>query len=262
MKNLSIKISLAALAVLTAVMTLAAVTSKAADGDGAQPEVLCNLWVENVYGRADQTTQEAMKLYHKTINAKFNDYIKKMIEAQTDASETGLADSNAKAPPNDVCDEDNYSTYCVSRAMLIGEGVGGRDGYMDYLKAMDCRRTRIFDTMMDQLSYSDIAQSALSLGYYSPSQIESDYPAQYQLQKTLAVSGRVAKIDREISASKQALDVTLATYDELKTAWTMHKRYIKIYENLVIFRDKMAEIRHQVEEFPSKFIDATTTMCT
>ncbi len=257
MKNLSIKISLAALAGLTAVMILAAVTTKAADGDGAQPEVLCDLWVENVYGRADQTTQEAMELYHKTINAKFNDYIKKMIEAQGIASETGLADPNAKAPANGVCDEDNYSTYCVSRAMLIGEGIGGRDGYMDYLKAMDCRKNRLFDTVTEETAWSDY-QDAMILGEEN----EQDAQNALQLQRALTKSARMERIEKEIDSAKQALDVTLATYDELKTAWTMHKRYVKIYENLVIFRDKMAEIRHQVEEFPSKFIDATTTMCT
>lgn len=261
MKNLSLKISVAAFVLTVALMAGASMTSQAADPEG--PQMLCaDLWVENQYGKADQSTQKAMQLYHKTINAKFNEYTKKMILAQTEASKTGVSDPNSSPPDDGECTAENYSTYCVSRAMLIGEGIGGRDGYMDYLKALECRRTRIFDTMMDQLSYSDIAQSALSLGYYSPSQIESEYPAQYQLQKTLAVSGRVAKIDREITASKQALDVTLATYDELKTAWTMHKRYVNIYKNLVKFRDKMVEIRHHVEEYPSKFIDATTTMCT
>ncbi len=255
MKNLSLKISVAALVLFAALMAGASLTTQAADTES--PEVLCNLWTENQYGLANQSTERAMNLYHKTINEKFNKYTLMMITAQTQAAETGVSDPNSSPPENGECTAENYSTYCVSRAMLIGEGIGGRDGYMDYLKALECRRGRIFDTVDDETAWKKY-QDAMILGEKN----ENEASDTLQLQRTLAVSGRVAKIDREITASKQALDVTLATYDELKTAWAMHKRYVNIYKNLVKFRDKMVEIRHHVEEYPSKFIDATTTMCT
>lgn len=256
MKIPTLKIAVASFIAFAALLAGLSATSLAADGEGLPP-VLCNLWPENQYGRANQSTQQAMELYHETINKKFNEYIKKMIAGQAEASKNAVSDPNAAAPEDGVCTAENYSTYCVARAMLIGEGVGGRDGYMDYLKALECRRSRIFDTIDDETAWKDY-QDFWILG-------EGNEQAAFetlQTQRTLSVSARVEKIDAEIVNSKKALDVALATYDELKTSWTMHKRFMNIYKNLIKFRDKMAEVRHQVEEFPSKFIDATTTKCT
>jgi len=255
MHKLLIKISFVILVILSMIMIFSAATSKAANGEdaGDLPPVMCNLWAENIYGREDQTLRSAMDLYHKTINERFNDYTKLMIQGQTEASKSGKSDPNSRVPDDGKCDEKNYSTYCVGEDLLTNP----RYGYMNYMKALECRKNRIFDTVTEEKAWDDY-QDAMIIGEEN----EQDAENALQLQRSLSVSSRMEAAEKEIGRSKRALDTTLATYDELKTAWFMHLRYVEIYKNLVKFRDKMAEIRHQVEDFPSKFIDATTTMCT
>ena len=240
------------------VMMYSVVTLQAANGDNSNTGI-CGLNSKNIYADDDLSTSKAMDKYHELVNNKFNYYTQLMLKGQEQAAKTKTPDPNSIAPPGGkACTRENYSTYCVSKEMLRNQD---HTGYMDYYEALICRRNRVFDTKTEALSYADVGETILSAGISTPGAVESQYPAVYQLQKTLEISARLDAINREIDSAKQALDVTLATYDELKTAWAMHKRYIVIYENLVKYRDKLVEIRHQVEDFPSKFIDATTTMC-
>jgi hypothetical protein len=161
----------------------------------------------------------------------FNDKIRKMIQGETDAANTGDYNKPDSIPPaNEICPASNYSTYCLAQATL--------KDYMAYIKALDCRRSVLFENVDQQQS------------------------APLQLQAALMVSSRMEAITNEKGDAKRALDQALAAYNELRFAWPMHKKYMKIYESLTKFRDKMVEIRQQVSEFPSKFIDATTTKCT
>ena len=195
-----------------------------------------------------------------------------MIEGQSLAATTGELDSNSLPPPVDpntvlpapvdpatgipkACDGKNYSTYCVAATLLSSP----KYGYMTYSKALECRRYQIFDNKEDARAYSDYVESAASLGTAAPA-IRA--PAVYQTQKALEISAKLSAITREKDAAKRALDETLSAYDQLKTAWPMHKKYMEIYKDLIKFRDKMVEIRHQIEQFPAKFIDVTTTRCT
>ena len=272
MQNPVLKISLSALSIMLAMMVYTAVTSAQNGETASDPDpVLCNLWVENKYAKADQPLEEAMDLYHETVNEKFNYYTKLMIQGQTAASKAGKSDPNSRAPEDGICDEKNYSTYCVAKVLLtdqlggdpFSEGgseeipAGSGYSYMEYLKALECRKNRIFDTVTEETLWSEY-QEGMIIGEEN----EAEALARLQSQRALTVSARMEAIEREIDDAKRALDVTLATYDELKTAWVMHLRYVEIYKNLVKFRDKMVEVRHQVEDFPNKFIDATTTMCT
>jgi hypothetical protein len=217
-------------------------------------------------------TEDIMVMYHEEMNTRFNDYISKMIEGQSIAATTRVPDKNSNPPPvgaNSVlpepvdsktgipkaCDGKNYSTYCVAANLLSSPTYG----YMTYSKVLDCRKYQIFDTKEDALAYSDYVESALSAGTADPA--ENATPV-YQEQKALEISAKLTAINSEKYAAKRALDQTLSAYDELKTAWPMHKQYMEIYKSLIKFRDKMVEIRHQVEQLPAKFIDATTTKCT
>lgn len=262
MKNLTTKISLATLGILLIVMMFSVITSRAAEGDEpvSDGKGLCGIDSKNVYAAKDKGLEQVIEEYHKNMNDKFNEYTKKMLEEQEKASKTNTPDPNSKAPESGDCTglSDNYSTYCVAKTLLSNE----TSGYMEYLKALDCRKNQFFDTKEDELSYADVGETILSAGVSNPGAVEEQYPEIYQLQKSMEMSARLDAVTREIDSAKQTLDVTLATYNELKTAWAMHKRYVEIYESLVKYRDKMVEIRHQVEDFPSKFIDATTTMCT
>ena len=72
---------------------------------------------------------------------------------------------------------------------------------------------------------------------------------------------RSNQIDLEVQKSKAAIDETLDAYSQLLRTWRMHKRYIKIFESLVEYRDYLVDVRKQTDSFPMKFIDASTTKC-
>jgi hypothetical protein len=232
---------------------------------------------DSPYADFQQGTEDIMVMYHKTIDSKFNDYIKMMIAGQAQAAQTGTPDPNSLPPeiddttglPQD-CTDTNYSTYCVASTLLASPTYG----YMTYRKILDCRRYQVFDSATEANAWTKWMTTTSCLGnvqsYIPPKKCTADQKAQmdkelvnrYQTASVLAISARLEAITREKDAAKRALDQTLSAYDQLKTAWPMHKRYQQLYNQLLTFRDKMVEIRNQVEQFPSKYIDATTTKCT
>lgn len=262
MKIKGLIISLFLLFILTAVMVISAVTSFAADDDDTANgssnanDLLfaanCSLAQndstieKNKYFKSNLSTERAMTLYHKTINEKFNKYIKMMMSEENP--------QNGKPPEDDNCvGTDNYSTYCVAMDLLNNPEYG----YMAYKKALTCRKYSLFEDATDRdawTAYSDF----MILG----DEYEEKVQDIYQTQRVMQISARLEGIENEIDAAKQTLDQTLSAYDSLKTAWKMHVKYMEIYKSLVKYRDKLVEVRHQVEFFPAKFIDATTTSCT
>lgn len=270
MKKLSLFLSIGFLSVFTGIMLFSVTNTKAQESSDPRRTDLCAPGDSNIYNDRSLSTEDIMVMYHEKTNEKFNDYISKMIVAQTAAAEEGTVDPNGippeppdeppaegEDPMKEFCDENrnNYSTFCVA-ANLISDKKRG-DGYLQYAQALDCRRGNLFETSQEETAYNDYGD-ALIIGEEN----EQEFGQILQAQKALEISARLEAIDREIKTAKRALDQTLSAYEELKTAWVMHRQYIKTYEELVKYRDKLIEIRHQVEEYPSKFIDATTTMCT
>ncbi|MFC1747987.1 hypothetical protein ACFL2V_04200 [Pseudomonadota bacterium] len=249
MKKHSLKIWLVLLGVFTAFLTISAVTATPASG---AVETLDDPCVyedsDSDYINPDFSVDLIMQKYHRNMNDMFNLYVKEMVKAEPD-------DPLGKVPEDlESClIGDNFSTYCVAHNLLLNE----KYGHMQYRKALNCKKYEFFDGAMERDAWSDYSD-AFIYGEESEQQVE----AIYQGQKVLAVSAKIEAIERELVDSKAALDQTLAAYEELKTAWPMHKKYMEIYESLIKYRDKLAEIRNHVEDFPGKFIDATTTQCT
>lgn len=270
MKKLSLLLSLGFLTFFTAFMVASVVNTKAQSETSPLQKDLCAPGPSNIYNNPNMSTEEVMMEYHKRTNEKFNWYIGTMLTKQSSSAKENIIDPDSlppllpDEPPGEnedpmktFCAENpvNYSTFCVAANLLSDEKRG--DGYMQYAQALDCRRGKLFETAQEETLYNEYGE-ALIRGEEN----EEEFEQVLQTQKALGISARLDAIDREIKTAKRALDQTLAAYEELKTAWPMHQRYIEIYEQLVKYRDKMVEVRHQVEEFPSKFIDATTTKCT
>ncbi len=76
-----------------------------------------------------------------------------------------------------------------------------------------------------------------------------------------SLANQAAQIDAEIDRSKKALDSTVDTYARLRESWKMHVKYVDIYLALVKYRDWLAEIRKQTDEYPLRFLNASTTKC-
>lgn len=231
-RHKGLKTLLVLLGSFTVFMLYSVVSTKAQTASDSEP---CQLTKNNIYANQDLSVEDKMALYHKTINEKFNAYLKMMIKA-------GPGNQDGLPPENETeCSETNYSAFCVAQRLLTDPNYG----YMAYHKALTCNKYALFETTKEES--------------------EQEGPGadkQYQTAKVLAISARLEGIEREIGSAKRALDQTLAAYNELRSAWPMHKKYVEIYNNLVKYRDKLAEIRSQAEDFPAKFIDATTTKCT
>lgn len=272
----TLKICLGLLLALTFMMLFSALQLRAAEDGDAQSLSYCQAYgfildPASAYADFDLSAEDTMALYHEKMNEKFNEYIKMMITTETTLAAANNPDQAKKGQPPER-DENgnyteglnektgipnactgNYSTFCVALTLLKDPIIG----HMSYRNALNCRKIMLFDTrneVEDFKSYSD----ALVLGEEN----EKDVAQVYQSQIILENSSRIQGIETELRASKQALDQTLSAYNELRTAWPMHKQYVEIYKNLLKYRDKLVEIRHQVEEYPSKFIDVTTTSCT
>lgn len=175
----------------------------------------------------DMNLDEVRETYHGAINATFNEAFKQITSGN----------ANIKSVENESeCGPDkeplNASTYCIAmRTASI---------YEKYEDTMLTRRTALFD--------ANEMQDA-SLPFYKQSEILSK------------MYNRADTIEKDLKNSREALDTTLRAYKEFQYAYPMHKSYEETFKLLVKYRDFMAEIRAQIEKFPSKFIDASTSNC-
>ncbi|MFA6550192.1 MAG: hypothetical protein WCT36_02450 [Candidatus Gracilibacteria bacterium] len=178
---------------------------------------------------ADQKSFDSLKeVYHESMNQLFNEAFSRITagNALTKAPDETDTKDEACLPTKEPL---NVSTYCVAvRAAKL---------YMDY---------------QVRLEY---VKSSIDIGLFNNSEVVG----QSGIVADLAAKGKA--VLKEITDSKKALDVTVNAYKEFQYAYPMHKAYEKTFKLLVKYRDLLAEIRGQVEVFPSKFIDATTSKC-
>lgn len=175
---------------------------------------------------SNMTLDGVREAYHKAINATFNEAFKRIT----------AGGANTKVPEKETdCWFDteplNVSTYCVAmRTATI---------YEKYRDIMTFRRSLLFTTENPDLDFEFQKQSELLYNIYN----------------------RADAIDKDLAASREALGTTLQAYKEFQYAYPMHKAYAETFKLLVKYRDFLAEIRAQIEKFPSKFIDASTSNC-
>lgn len=122
------------------------------------------------------------------------------------------------------CGEDNVSTYCVS--------MGALDLYLRYVNALNRLKGTLVEGTGD--SVSDLYQ---------------------------ATQNRYVVINREIEEARRVLETTVATYNEYRLAYPMHKKYQEIADNLVLYRSALNEINRELINWPVEFVDATTHKC-
>lgn len=281
MKLNGLKISVGLLAGLALFLGFSIVTLKAENGEQEKGLKYCSYYgidldKESIYADWDKSAEDIITLYHKTINEKFNYYIKKMVTSKPsdenyaknskppETDDQGLPILDEKTGLSKDCAGENFSTYCVAETLLKSK----QFGYMAYRQAMNCRKMELLDSkkaVEDYRKYSDVMiwgkknENNAAQNYANQQALENTYGTGFFYGLTTIGS---EDVDKEIDAAKRALDQTLSAYSQLKGAWAMHKKYVDIYKSLVKFRDKMADIRHQIDGYPAKFIDATTTKCT
>lgn len=154
-----------------------------------------------------------------------NDIFNSKIKLLLDGEE---GEGTNEIPEGDDCEDNNYTTFCLA--------VEVSKEYEQYKKELLKRKQDVpIDPEEDTITISEASAR---------------------------VAAQSKKIQNEITRGKKALDVSLKTYDELSKAYLIHMQYEKMIENLGKYAEKLSEVRKHIEEYPGKFIDATTTQCT
>lgn len=133
----------------------------------------------------------------------------------------------AEIPKGDNCSENNYSTFCLALAVA--------NEYDNYVIALEKQKNKIDIPEEGDIDITSLSTSTMNKNY---------------------------EINNEIDRAKKALDVALATYNEMSATYQQHLEYEILIKNLTKYNKKVIEFREEVEKLPPKFIDATTTQCT
>lgn len=264
MKNLRLTISFIFIGVLLLTMTAFVLHSKAQSANSSNP-----------YDSGTLSVNDVITAYHNNINDAFNRYIKLMmtnITANPDDpnGKPFRADGAALTVSDCFAHPENYSTFCVSANLLgansddcpsvtssTGTLSDGMDsfcrlsgdalplkGYLNFVAALNKRGQNLFDTQKAASDWQKTGQNVLN----SATAITD-------------LISRQTSTNLAMDTAKKALDQTLSAYDQLRVAWPLHVKYMSVYHDLQTYRDKIVDVRHQTDLFPSKFIDLTTTAC-
>lgn len=188
------------------------------------------------YDRDHISLAGAVRKYHTNMNKMFNRYIDKLLDEELDREAT--------APPqNGDCTEDNVSTYCLSMEAV--------DEYQAFIEGLKTHEGFYNDKIEDTE-----AADAETEGYLETLDViyaESAFDEYAQ---------RISLVDSQRDIALQVMDTALATYNELQVFYALHVEYEGMIEALEAYRDGLADVRKQVEKYPIKFTDRSTTDCT
>lgn len=206
--------------------------------------------------------------YHRTVNCLFNTRIKILVEQMLEPESQNkkpLTEEQIKSmlenlsPPaiepdsktgemrrKDCANENgglNLSTYCLADAAT--------KEYTAFRSALVVARKKT-----QQEAAQNLPENYPTKG----GAIEQQQALQFgkNVQEYGAV---IEKIDRELTISREALDLGLATYQELQMALPLHRKYKEVIKYLEEYRNKVSSIRKEVELYPTTFLDVTTTQC-
>ncbi len=170
------------------------------------------------------SVDEVVVQYHLLVNEAVNKYLEKLTdEDYQDYEATAYVSA-------DECSDANVSTYCL--AVLLNE----------YLLDFELK-LRSMETDLDLYDEEDTAITDLDSAF-------------------VKVLNDNAKIDREIKVARSSLDLTLAVYNQVASVYPLHKEMADLILNMENYRNNLAEIRRQMELYPSRFNNATSPYCT
>ena len=165
--------------------------------------------------------------YHVDMNDFFNDKIERMLEMDMDDSDY------APPPDGEECSakkhENNVSTYCVA--------MGALDRYLAYSRTLDEVKAMI-----------------------GPFEFSGKLPlVGVSISDVFNMTGRRdAAVEEEKISALRLMEMTIASYNELRLAYPMHLKYEELIVDLTRYRDFLADIRSRSEWLPSKYVDATS----
>ncbi|MBP9718057.1 hypothetical protein KBD59_02050 [Candidatus Gracilibacteria bacterium] len=211
--------------------------------------------------------------YHKTVNAYFNNKTKEMMKIAKSGTDEDLNRLTLLiTPPEQQFGSDGLPT---KRKDCKGSG-DGTINLSTYCASMDM--TKEYFLMREALStlrgeaMTQAIQRFETLGQVRKPDGSFDNVVEQprifgggtlgEGQRRLQDYGQIANhIDSELDLARKALDQGLAAYNELQLALPMHVKYKKITVSLEKYRDKLSELRQDIEFYPATFIDVTTPAC-
>lgn len=245
------------------------------------------------YNPEEVDLSDAIHLYHTRITDYFNkkillfllkDQDTRVIDTVPELSDDGRTREQA-------CTEFNISTYCVSMGALdeylayvkylegqkeYFQGLSereqqSRENQQDVQEFLQERRQKILEQNREREERGlpsldvDAQMETIRQSLGLPANDGPGVPILRTLPIGAAVfsaANRLATIQNELVNSKRALDATVSAYHEFRMAYPLHIEYANIIERIKIFRDNLAALRREIEQFPAKFIDASSPDCT
>lgn len=210
--------------------------------------------------------------YHEMINCLFNMRIEKMVKkilqrirlTEKDLQEIFISllppefilNEEKQAIGREPCLKMNLSTYCLAQAAT--------EEYMQFRAAMQkARQKEKQDAAQQFFKQTGKSVDEAPDRFVEQRSLGGAFADIFQGEKALQDYGAtINRIDDEMKFARQALDQALAAYGELQMALPLHRKYKEVISTLEKYRDKVSDIRKEVDLYPVTFLDVTTTQCT
>ena len=209
----------------------------------------------------DMTVYQMSALYHEKMNTLFNKKAKLLITGKEDEIDEKVPDDGEKAALIKYCKGHPQDEQCEPIDQVIQQCKDDPDSE-DCMQAHDqC----ILKTNNITTFCVAIESSHLYIKYKDALMLKWNY-VDFDEDLTLAemlreTRGKRDFIAGDIDLSKKTLDSTLNAFNELRWSFAIHKQYKQIIKDLLKYRDKIADVRKYVEQYPDRFYNASTPYC-
>lgn len=167
--------------------------------------------------------------YHLQVNEITNGYIERLLASEN---------PDVLYPPSDEgCDDENLSTFCLAKAL--------NESLTAFEKELMSRKSELEDlSSTSEDTESEEGASVLTFG-----------------DALLKASQQKSVVEGQMQSAEDALDLTLAVYNQLQVVYPIHKEMLTFRTNLESFRDNLSLVRNVLELYPSRFNGATSAQC-
>ncbi len=189
----------------------------------ANPQFFAADLTANVYD--EYNLEDALVAYHLRVNEITNSFLEMLLDP--DAEKLGYV-----SYPSDEAEcgsGDNVSTYCLAVVL--------NDELSQFEESMAGRADE-FD--LENGDFSDVTSLQTAL---------QEARSQGEL------------VQQQVSTAEDALDLSLAVYNQVQTVYPLHVQFTEFIKNLEDYRDHLGKLRNEISSYPAKFNGATSTEC-